>query len=105
MQKWYAHAQTQTTMHTYKHTYIHTKHIQAHRQDFCEASEEEQLRVLIRVHGDPEARKQFSRPLQPQERFNRIDRRVKALLKVLLCAALACCSMNDLLVLYFSTNY
>ncbi len=38
--------------------------------------------MLMRVHGDPEARKHFSRPLQPQERFNRIDRRVKALLKV-----------------------
>ena len=57
-------------------------------QDFCEASEEEQLRMLMRLRGD-RGRSRFERRLQPQERFNRIDRRVKALLKVLLCAALA----------------
>lgn len=49
-------------------------------QDFCEASEEEQLRVLMGLRSD-RGRSRLERRLQPQERFNRIDRRVKALLK------------------------
>jgi|NorSeaMetagenome_1021524.scaffolds.fasta_scaffold166236_1 hypothetical protein len=60
-------------------------------QDFCEASEEEQLRVLMGLRSD-RGRSRLERRLQPQERFNRIDRRVKALLKVLLRGTRASCS-------------
>ena len=50
-------------------------------QDFCAAPEEEQRAMLMRA-SKPGSHQRQQRPLLPQERFNRIDRRVKALLKV-----------------------
>ena len=58
-------------------------------QDFCSASEEEQRRVLLRVNTTPAARAKLVRPLLPHERYDRLDRRVKALLKVSLVRRVA----------------
>jgi len=48
-------------------------------QDFCAAPEEEQRRLLVGLNKT--ARSNVRRALVPQERYDRIDRRVKALLK------------------------
>ena len=50
-------------------------------QDFCEASEEHQRAILMRFNKTSSPSAKTRRALQPQERYDRIDRRVKALLK------------------------
>jgi len=87
-------------------------------QDFCSAPEEEQRKILYGIHkAAPTTAK---RALVPRERYDRIDRRVKTLLKVSLpllgpclwllaaCAAFSFCRWtlhkDDLLYISYISN-